>query len=214
MFDLYSAPGRVSSYTWATKPATYPVGQPVFISNFGPKGSHWYYDGTLWKPLGGRVTMAALDADSASINNSETITLQALFPAGGLQVGDQFEIPWKVNKSGTTDTGGLRVRMGTAGTTADTQLFSQTVLIAANRQGGAVFGFRLNSATTVAQYPVNSGSGISSAYPVVQAAGAPADTTISNVSSATYVSVSILSSSTNDTVGLANGRVDLIRSPN
>lgn len=204
----------IPTYTWATKPATFPTGASVFISNFGPKGSHWYYDGALWKPVGGRITMAATDADSASVNNNETIRLQALFPAGGLQVGDQFEIPWKVNKSGTTDTGSVRVRMGTLGTTGDTQLFSQTVLIAANRQGGALFGFRLNSATTVAQYPITSASGIGSGYPATAVGGVPADTTISSVASATYVSVSILSSSTNDTIVLANGRIDFIRSPN
>lgn len=45
---------KASSYTWAGKPAaaSYPVGQPIFITDLG-NGTYFFSDGTYWRPLSG-----------------------------------------------------------------------------------------------------------------------------------------------------------------
>ena len=45
---------KASSYTWAGKPsaASYPVGQPIFITDIG-NGVYFFSDGTYWRPVSG-----------------------------------------------------------------------------------------------------------------------------------------------------------------
>ena len=56
---------KASSYLWASKPAaaSYPIGQPVFITDVGGfdgqnyTGSFWCSNGTLWAPVSGRFPL-------------------------------------------------------------------------------------------------------------------------------------------------------------
>lgn len=200
----------VPTYTWATKPASYAAGQPVFISDAAVHGSHWHYAGSRWRPVNGQVVLATLDAESAPVGNSETITLQYLFPAGSLQVADRLRLYYTLNKSGTTDQAVLNLRIGTGGTTSDTLVLNQTNAIAAtSRSSGQVVDFRVDSATTIRKM-VNGSATASAGYSNQSNSANPAAVTISNVSNALYVSIGILSSSTNDTVTLVDAALQLL----
>lgn len=155
----------------------------------------------------GRSILKTLAAVSADIANAETVVLQYLIPAGSWVVGTTIEIDNLIfTKSGTTDTGTIRVRIGTAGTTADTQIFSSNVLSAANRQWKGSGAIRLESATSV----LPSGGANGGLNPGT-ANGALAAITISSAASnALYISVTIVASSTADTVALAMGGIWMV----
>lgn len=208
--ELFGGGGQLPTYSWASKPASYSVGQPVFISDAGAKGSHWYYDGALWKPLGGECLLASLDATVAGIANSETIGFQYQMPAGLWQVGHQLHVIASCTKSGSTDTGTLRGRIGTAGTTADTQVFSAQVMNAAQRQFAGVADLRLESATSVLELPVTTTLGYGAVNGVIGGA-----TTISSASAnSLFVDVSMVSGGTTDTVSLLAVQLFLIGKAN
>jgi len=215
--ELYAPPpGFVPTYTWATKPATLPTGQPVFISNVGTKGSYWYYDGTRWKLVNGSVILAALDTTMSGIVNSETLALQYLMPATLWQLKDRIRVTFTFTKSGTTDSGTVRIRIGTAGTTGDGQMNnnSETILNAASRQAGLVQEYRLETATTVQMMSVANGALAVSGYSGSGASAAVGATAVGNVSNALYVSLFALSSSTNDTVSVVDAQIELRTTPN
>lgn len=202
--------GIIASYTFATLPATYAVGQPVWVSDIGnavigaspaaATGSLWAFNGAIWRPVGGMVTLAKLIVPVTGLTNVEAISAQIQLPAGFLKVGDLLE-PWvAVTKSGTTDTGTFILRVGTAGTTADTAVYSTVQLSAANLFHRGLFGFSITAATTASVQ--NPTTGV--VFPV---ATNPSDVTIANISNALYVNFGATSSSTNNTVGLR--RIDL-----
>jgi hypothetical protein len=199
---VYPAPPAFPILTWATKPAAYPAGQVVFISDYGTRGTYWVYDTGMarWKPFGKQL-LKSLDALSAATNNTETIRLQQLLPAAGLQAGDRIEARLSITKSGTTDTGSLRVRVGTAGTTGDAVVYSTTFLSAAQIHGGAIVEFRADSATTL-QLLARSDYG----YGGATTNGIPAPVTIPNISNALYVSASLLSGGATNTVIMADAQ--------
>jgi len=200
---VYPAPPAFPILTWATKPAAYPAGQVVFISDYGTRGTYWVYDTGMarWKPFGKQL-LKSLDALSAATNNTETIRLQQLLPAAGLQVGDRIEARLSITKSGTTDTGIVRVRVGTAGTIgSDSAIYNGAVLSAAQLNGGVTVEFRVDSATTLqllARSDLGYGGGTTN--------GIPAPATISNISNALYVSASLLSGGATNTVIMADAQ--------
>lgn len=205
----FGSSGGILSTTWANKPASYPVGSPVFITNAGADGSHWYYDGTRYKPLNGRALLASLDTASGNITNSgESLVFQYLIPANVVQLLDRLNLRCTMTKSGTTDTGTLRVRVGTAGTTADTLIFSGSGMLGAAQQTAAFEAdFRLATATTL-QALANSGSTSATfGYSNQSNNAAAAAPTISNVSNALYFSVGILSGGATNTVALTDARL-------
>ena len=161
----------------------------------------------LYFPFSSRRLLATLNAVSSNINNTETVALQALIPAGSWLVGTMIEFPNLVaTKSGTTDSGTIKIRVGTAGTSADTQILTNGSLGAANRAWNGQAAMRLNSATTVLPIGGNSGG--------FQQGTSNSALTAITISSATanalYVSITLASSSTNDTVALAMGSIWLV----
>lgn len=194
--------------TWANKPASYPVGQSVFMSNVGPKGSHWWYDGTRWKPTSGSLVLASLDSASSSIGNTEVIGFQYLLPAGLWQVGDIIRINAYVEKSGTTDSGIAYFHFGTAGTTSDTAVLNgSTWMSAANKSAEYFADFRLESATSVQQVSIGNGLGGSSSQPTT--------VTVSSVTSnAVYFSLGLRSNGSTDTVLIRSAFMQLFSKAN
>lgn len=205
---LYNPP--VPTFTWANKPSTYAVGQPVFISNVGTKGSHWQYDGTVWKPLTGQALLASLDSQSSTVGTAETIRFQYQLPATFWQIGDILRVDFGGQKSGTTNTLAALIRIGTAGTVAGDQSMSVggAVLPAGSVSGGFVYDFRLESATTatgIAAAFQGYGTSSSSAY---------STRTIQNVSNSLWVSTTIVSNGTVDTVSLMGAKLWYISKAN
>lgn len=199
-----------NSSTWANLPAASNVyvGQTVYVSNAGAKGSFWYSDGTRWKPINGQCLLASLDTPSAAIGSTETITLQWLIPAGMWQVGDIIRSQAFLTKSGATDTAIGAVRVGTSGTTTDTGLISLTWMAASGRTTDYFQDFRLDSATSTQL--VSTGPGYGATTSVVASPVA-----ISSASAnALYISQSFRSSGATDTVTAYSGSIWLISKAN
>lgn len=78
---------KASSYTWAGKPAaaSYPVGQPIFITDLGEfdgqnyGGSFWYSNGTTWVPVSGRFPLIHTGVP-IGFANSGTVSAGAFTP--------------------------------------------------------------------------------------------------------------------------------------
>lgn len=155
----FSAP----SYAWASKPNGI-AGQIVRITDMAPHGSLWMYD-TRWRPVGGCMALATLDADSAAINGTNTIVFKSnVVPSSLFQVGDRLRLRASVFKSGATDTTNWSVYVGSLGTTSDAAIISAgSILIAANRSIAMAMDFRIFSATQV-QLVNNSGATTGNTY--------------------------------------------------
>lgn len=202
----------ITSTTWANKPSAYITGQPVFISNAGTKGSHWFYDGTRWKPVGGSCVLATLDSASSAINNSITIAFQYQMPAGLLQTGDRLRVALSITKSGTTDAGGVRGYCGTAGTTGDTGLFSLTAMAAATLQQSYLLDFRLESATSLQMLASsNAPMGYGQASTVALASPVSISSASAN---ALYFSIGLNSGGTTNTLQAVDAQLTLIAKAN
>lgn len=205
---------REPNTTWANKPTSIATGRELFITDAGTTGSFWTYN-SRWRPKNGIALLATLDAISSNIAAAETIVFQYLIPAGLLQAGDRLRLRFSAGKSGTTDSGTVRFRIGTAGTTSDTSLYSGTPLIATtNRSASIITDWRLESATSLRQLGNSASSGAALGYSNVAAGAAAAAVTISNVSNALYFSVSLLSSGAADTVNLIDAQLELVSPAN
>lgn len=203
------------SLTWANIPAAGTVGKTVYVTNAGTKGSLWVDDGTRWKPMNGTVTLATLDTASSNIGTSETIVFQYLIPANLLQTYDRLRLWVNVLKSGTTDTGTIRVRVGTAGTTGDTAVTDYALMTAAHRSSSPIFEYRLESATSLQMVGNNASGNITRSWGTAGTTGSTGATAITSAAAnALYVSVSILSSGATDTVSVQNAQLQLISSAN
>ena len=178
-----------------------------YASDLGAAGSFVEYTGSRWRPLNGHARLKN-GVPTSGINNVEAngIVLQTLLPVNAWKVNDGIWIPITITKSGTTDTLTFNIRIGTAGTTSDTLVLTATALAATQRNGGFLAELRLESATSVRHV---GGAGVSS-YPGALAGGAANAVTISSAATnALYVTVTIRSSGTTDTVALESGRMDL-----
>jgi hypothetical protein len=194
------------SSVFASLPAAAGVsGQTYLVTDVGESpGTYLISNGTRWKPVNGRARLKTLGAAVSAISNVETIVTQAALPAALLAANDGFEVHYFGNKSGATDTFNLTVRMGTAGTTADTSLQGANSGAAALSIGGRV-GWKVASATSVQR----DGQGLSD-WNTANAVAAPAPTTISNISNALFITATIKSSSTTNTVGMAQAYIDWV----
>jgi hypothetical protein len=164
-------------------------------------------NGTRWKPLSGRARLGTLAAPVTGLTNTESISLQALMPAAAFAVNDHIEIWIAANKSGTTDTGSVTIRMGTSGTTADAAIYSAIqVMTAANQTSGIAAVIKLTAATTAQRI---GGTALTGSYGG-GGGSTPAGVTISNISNPLYVDVAMLSGGATNTVGLYSAYIDWI----
>ncbi len=197
---------------YASLPAAAGTGALFFqVSDIGPSGagSVWISNATRYSPLGGRVVVASMGTPVSGIANSETIELQALFPINSIQINDTVRMWVTPTKSGTTDSLTGTVRIGTAGTTSDTSVMAGTHIATASLSAGLVFDFKLLSATSIQK--TGQGATGSGSYSTASTSAAASPVTITSAAAnALYVSYSIKSSSTNDTVGMLSGMIELI----
>lgn len=204
----------IGSYTFATLPsAAANSGATARVTDIGPAtaGSLWLSNGTIWKPVNGRVTLGTLAARynrAAGLGESSPPAFQVLLPAAFLSVLDRIRIYGTISKAGATTTGALTLRVGTAGTTADTLITGTggNMLAAANRSGGFIDDLVVQSATSIGKMGSAVSSGMS--YAISNNAYSAA-TVISNVSSALYISVTITPGATDD-VALEDCTVEYI----
>jgi len=204
----------ITGTTWANIPSasTAGAGAMAYVTNFGTAGNMLVSNGTRWRPLSGCTVVRSIDTASSNINNSDTIAGQYSMPATMWQVGDRLRLFVALGKSGTTDTGTSTIRIGTAGTIADTSIVTGANMAAGTRSFQYVIDLLLTSATAVKPL-----TGNVSALVGYLGAGTPVPlsaVTISNVSNALFVSISMVSSGTTDTVTLQSLQVQYCASGN
>lgn len=202
------------SGTFAAKPAAtaVPAGTVYRASDVGENGTWLESNGTRWRAFNGAAALKTLGNATGNIANSETIVLQTQIPIGAWQANDLIRIAFTGTKSGATDFLNATVRVGTAGTTADTAitgLSSYVALGGTNRSGGFIFDLKLVSATSV-QRLGNAGAAATS-YAGGTNTTLPAATAVTDASAnALYVSLGIASSGATDTVSLQSCSIHLI----
>lgn len=208
-FPLARFKRAANSYTWAAKPsAATGNGEIIFVSDVGVGGSFWFSDGSNWRPIGGRVTLHNLAASAGSNSTSEAVRSQVLFPANLLKTGDVIRITLGTAKSGTADTMTFRLRFGTAGTTADTQLAASASPATTNQTLGAVLEFSKASATAVSRR--GNGSTVNAWIGVTTSARA-ADVTVTDMdANAMYLSLTSSMGSGAETGTVYDFTVELI----
>lgn len=201
----------LGSFPWASLPAAASyAGYRARVTDGGPAGGVYVVsDGTRWKPVNGTANLATLGAAVSGIANTETIVLQSLLPANFWRNNDNIRLWLATTKNGATDNMNLNVRVGTAGTTADTAVLSLGTMGATILTSGVQFDFKLASATTVQR--VGQIASTVGAYSGGSTSAAPAAVTISDASAnALYVSIGISSSGATNTVGAQSGQIQLI----
>lgn len=192
----------VSVLTWANKPASADASRPFLFTDVGSSGTLMRYAGSRWRPLAGQAMLASLGATVTGITNTETIFLQTLIPAGAWQTNDLIRVTVAGAKSGTTDIGVFTVRVGTAGTTADTSVFATAAMSSAGRTYGITKDLKLTAATSSQDTPVYLGVSSSALLAAVAISSASAN--------ALYVSLSWTSGGTTDTISALTGTIQLI----
>lgn len=205
----------IASSTWAALPAAPATGALVWVSNGGTPGSLWRYNGTRWKLVNGIANFATLDAVSSNIANADTIVFQYQFPATLPHATDFLRIRAALQKSGATDGANINFRLGTAGTIADTLIGGGIgTMNAGNRTGTYSIDWRFESATSILAITNSGVTTPQSGYSNASNSAAAAAVTIANVSNSLFFSISIQSSSTNDTVALRQAQLDYLTSAN
>ena len=116
----------------------------------GTTGTLFISDGVRWKPVNGVTTLYSSDSASSAMSGiAETVQCSFLIPRGLLKVGDRLVCKISQSKSSTAETVTTRVRMGTAGTTADAQICALALMSTTNISLGWTLDLRVNSLTTV-----------------------------------------------------------------
>ena len=123
-----------------------------------------------------------LPAPSSMSGTTETVLAQFVIPAGLLGVLDRLEMRFSTTKSGTADTGTIRFRCGTAGTTADT-LLSTHVMYDINDSYGALADFKRTSTTGLQK--LGNGS-VATAYAGGSATNFVAEVVVGDMGAAPY----------------------------
>jgi hypothetical protein len=213
---LYSTSGYLGAFTFAGLPAAAGVsGKWALVTDVGSApGVFMVSNGARWKTISGTAILKGLGAPVSGVANTETIIAQTLLPAGVLQANDSIRIRATLTKTGTTDALNFTVRIGTAGTTADTAITglgaTNQPVTASGLGGGEIYDIKLLSSTSMQKLgptsnAVNTYSNASLNQP------AAAATAISDASAnALYVTVSISSSGTTNTVGANSCQIQLM----
>lgn len=203
------------SFTWATVPsaAIAGAGTVARISNAGSNGNYFVSNGTRWNALGGSAVLNFLGATVSGIAAVENIVLQTQIPAGLWQTSDRLRINIEgVSKSGAVDTALLNLRIGTAGTTADTAitgLSAYQLLSASSQSGGFEFDIKLVSATSAMKLGANATSNVSGLGGASASAAAAATVITDASANALWVSIGILSGGATNTVSVAGASIEL-----
>lgn len=182
------------------------TGATFTVTNWGR--SLWYYNGTIWRPFGGRVVLRNLAANvNGSTAAAEQILDQLPIPANLLIAnGDSLRTILGVNKSGTSETMSQSIKIGTTGTTSDTGIGSGSQPTGPNRSGGAVNDFRRESATSMLRLGASTGNLAYSG----SVASVTSPITISNLNLDQYLSFAVTKSGSGEVPTLQTWQVEFV----
>lgn len=165
-----------------------------------------------WKPVGNRAVIATLDTDWTGVTGTaEQIAFQKSIPLGLIsRNGDALLVTGGFGKSGTSETTTIQLRLGAAGTTADTSILSTAPLATTNVSHGMYLEFRRQSATSI-QRGMNGAT--QNPFGASSSARGSAVTLASSLDSVNQIlSLTMTQSSTAETPSAWGFRVELITS--
>lgn len=184
-------------------------GWVVKVSNVGGSaGSYWVSNGTRWMPLNGQTMVYLLPARATMSGVTEIVLGSALLPLGLMQNTDRVDLRVTVSKSATSETATLKLRIGTAGTIADTLITSSGTLAGATISLGVVLSYRRESATSLQK--LGNGNSFTNGWSGSASTAYPGPNTISSMdSSPIYLSITSQMSSTVEVAALEDFEVTL-----
>ena len=180
---------HLGSFAWASRPsATAHAGATIYVTNIGcgGGGSYWYSDGVRWRAKGGRVTLLSRTTNTATAAAAEEIMEQcSALPLAAWQTGDVLRLRSACQKSSNAATTTVRVRVGSLGTTGDTEAFSLAAPSTTNTNAPNLIELVRVNATTVRR------CGQIAVSPYQQLTGTyPADITVTDLDTiAAYISL-------------------------
>lgn len=146
------------------------VAAPVIAG--GPGYTRWVHDGAVWRLDGPQdLLVDTTPTVPGGGGTAEQVLRSIALPAGLLASLRYMRVAMVMAKSGSTETGAVRLRLGSAGTTADVSV-GQANYAATNRQLSISHeGFASSSTQWRAKLngfvsPISGGYGTSSIYPV------------------------------------------------
>ena len=206
-----------TDFTWATMPSpSGNLGLVIPVKDIGPFGTHFISDGTNWQPLNGRAIIAADWGSEANPLATYTGGTGGLFtlpkgaitlPAGLLVAGkSQLEIRVKVRRTSNTATANFLVKLGTAGTTSDGDIYASQLAATTNlaQHATPIVGMRTATEAVSINYlsPQAVGASSSAIEKVV--------TSNINTAAAMTLSFGISSANAADTFTLVGYAVELV----
>ena len=111
--------------------------------------SLWESNGTRWRPVNGKAVIKTLPTEFSMSGTTAVKAFECILPAGSVKDGDTLQLRYTLGKSGTAETCQITVRLGAAGTTADTTLASFGPLATTNISAGILADYKRLSATSV-----------------------------------------------------------------
>jgi hypothetical protein len=133
-----------TSGVWSARGSGSYTGQLYRATDIGPAnvGTTFVWDNTasVWKLTApAHIVFNTTLSTAAALNTSEQIVMQNTIPAGLLSAGRLFVIRVVWARDGLTDATTITLRMGSAGTTSDTQLFTFATFLTggSTRQGAS-----------------------------------------------------------------------------
>lgn len=150
---------------WADRAALVAAGTlNAFFTDIGVGGSHWFYSGGRWRPVGGKVTLKNLTADVSNSGAPKVVLDYARLLAGVWQDGDIVRAHiTKERTGGTLDTDATDVMLGSAPTTLGTSLNLSTSALATTTLSIAmVYAWRRVSSTSVRSQSISGATGLGS----------------------------------------------------
>lgn len=167
--------------TWANRPTNPALYDQIFVTDIGPNGTQFWWNGSRWKVLYPSViaqTTTLIAGTAGAADQYFTAARLGSFPVGLLASGDVLQWHIGLGKSGTTDTfGTISLRVGQNGAIGDSAVLTANIaafMTAASRSGGIEKWLRIESNTTIRGLGVNNAN---SSWNNVNISGTAADAT-------------------------------------
>jgi len=210
-FDVQLNNGSFTPTSWGSRPSavTSGIGAVFLCSDIGSSPTLMISNGTYWRPINGIAALVMQSADITTVANAteQIFGTQVTIPGNFLQVGCKLRSWISCSKSSTADTMTVRVRLGTAGTTADAQIVGTSNQATTNVSLGWWAEIHISSATSARK--LGNASSLQP-YPGVSASAIPATVTIPNISNTLVLSTSSQSSLGTETNTLYGQSIEII----
>ena len=138
----------IITVTWANLPAAASFqGRICRVSDLN--NALFESNGTRWKPVNGRALIGSTDASATMSGTTETVLFSKALPAGLVKDNDRLIVNYTMGKSGTSESATMAMRLGTAGTIADTAIQGPVAgLTTTSVAAGVVVQFKRVTATS------------------------------------------------------------------